>query len=245
MLILISTILVASLIGSLHCAGMCGAFLAIATGSVDASPKQKVMTQLAYHLGRLFTYMTLGAAAGAVGALVDLTGRLAGIQTAATLVAGGVMVLFGVVSLLRIYGVQVARLRLPKVWQSTVSGMHRRSMRYEPTTRAALIGLSTTLLPCGWLYAFVVTAAGTGHPATGAIAMAAFWVGTLPVMVSLGVGVQTVLGRFGSRVPTLTCVLLIAVGVYTLAGRSHLSSLALAKSATAGEEPACCPAEGK
>ncbi len=240
MLILISTILVASLVGSLHCAGMCGAFLAIATGTVDASPKQRALTQMAYHLGRLATYVTLGSAAGAVGALVDLTGRLAGIQAAATMVAGAVMVTFGAISLMRIYGVRMAGLRLPAFWQRMVAGAHQRSMRYEPMTRAALIGLSTTLLPCGWLYAFVVTAAGTGHPATGALAMAAFWVGTLPVMVGLGIGVQALLGRFGSRVPAITCLLLIAVGGYTLVGRGHLSPAAMANSAAGGETHSCC-----
>jgi sulfite exporter TauE/SafE len=239
------TIFVASLIGSLHCAGMCGAFVAIATGSIDASPRQKLITQIAYNGGRLLTYVTMGAIAGTVGAFVDLAGRLAGIQTAATLLAGGVMVGFGVVSLMRIMGWQGRWIRLPKAWHGFVGSMHRRSMRYEPTTRALLIGLSTTLLPCGWLYAFVVTAAATGHPVWGALAMVAFWFGTLPVMVSLGVGVQTLLGRFGPKVPALTCLLLIGVGLYTLIGRGMMDGIAIAGHTVAStqpteEIPACC-----
>lgn len=237
MLILVGTIFIASLVGSLHCAGMCGAFVAIATGGVDATPRQKIMTQVAYNLGRLVTYVALGAIAGGVGAMIDLAGQLAGIQTAATVVAGGAMVLFGVISLLRISGVRVAGLTLPAFWQAFVSRIHRRSMGYEPTTRAALIGLSTTLLPCGWLYAFVVTAAGTAHPLTGALAMLAFWSGTLPMMVSLGVGVQTLLGRFGPKVPALTCLLLIGVGLYTLVNRGMIDGVALARTVSASAHP--------
>jgi uncharacterized protein len=236
-LILVSTIFVASLVGSLHCAGMCGAFVAIATGGFDASPRQKLTTQVAYHLGRLFTYVTLGGIAGALGAMVDLAGELAGVQTAATFVAGGAMVVFGVVSLMRVSGLRLAGPRLPAFWQSTVSHLHRRSMGFEPTTRAALIGLSTTLLPCGWLYAFVVTAAGTAHPLTGGLAMIAFWCGTLPMMVSLGVGMQSLLGRLGPKVPALTCVVLIGVGVYTLINRGMIDGVALARSVSASTQP--------
>ena len=108
----------------------------------------------------------------------------------------------------------------------------------------------TFLLPCGWLYAFVVTAAGTGRPLTGAIAMATFWLGTLPVMVSLGVGVQTLLGRLGPKVPALTCLMLIGVGTYTLVGRSHLNGVAMAQATAAArsptdETPSCCKAEAQ
>lgn len=252
MSLLIGTILVASLLGSLHCAGMCGAFVAIATGELDASPRRKVMLQTAYHVGRLVTYMTMGVLAGTLGALVDVAGRLAGVQTAATMLAGAVMVTFGVVSILRIYGVHISLFKLPTRWQTVVSGLHRRSMRYSPLTRAGLIGLLTTLLPCGWLYAFVVTAAGTGHPLKGAIAMAAFWIGTLPVLVSLGAGVQTLLGTLGRKVPALTCLLLIGVGLYTLIGRGHMNAIAVAarvspttqpNDAAPDEVPACCQHE--
>ena len=96
-----------------------------------------------------------------------------------------------------------------------------------PIARATIIGLLTTLLPCGWLYAFVITAAGTAHPALGALTMAAFWLGTLPVMISLGIGVQRLSGALRSRLPLLTSLLIVAVGLYTIAGRLTLPAMAL------------------
>jgi sulfite exporter TauE/SafE len=39
-----------------------------------------------------------------------------------------------------------------------------RAVASRPEVRAAILGLGSALLPCGWLYAFVVTAAGTGRP---------------------------------------------------------------------------------
>lgn len=70
-----------------------------------------------------------------------------------------------------------------------MGGALRRLMDRPPVVRAAATGLFTTLLPCGWLYAFVVTAAGTGSgtPLHGAALMAVFWLGTLPMMLTVGV----------------------------------------------------------
>jgi hypothetical protein len=59
------------------------------------------------------------------------------------------------------------------------------------------------------------------------VAMGAFWLGTLPVMVTLGTGLREGLGAIGKRVPALTCVALVAVGLYTLVGRGSLSAARL------------------
>ena len=77
MIALIGAIFLASVLGSFHCAGMCGAFLAVASGAPGGRAKRQVLLQGAYHAGRLVSYTALGAAAGAAGGLVDLGGTLA------------------------------------------------------------------------------------------------------------------------------------------------------------------------
>lgn len=245
MLTLTITIFVASLIGSLHCAGMCGAFMMIATGGTEIDSVRRIQVQLAYHVGRLLTYVLLGILAGGIGAIVDVAGRLAGLQQAATILTGICMVLFGIMSLFRWLGINPIRFYLPGFWVDSVSQVYRICMSFEPILRAWLIGVSTTLLPCGWLYAFVVTAAGTASPLMGGLVMTAFWFGTLPVMVSLGVGFQTILGRLGPTLPILTCFVLIGVGVYTLVNRCLVDSVALAERMSASSQllhqtPTCC-----
>ncbi|GIW76344.1 MAG: hypothetical protein KatS3mg104_1407 [Phycisphaerae bacterium] len=236
MLILTMTIFVASLVGSLHCAGMCGSFVMIATGGAETDFNHRIRVQMAYHFGRLLTYISLGALAGGIGAIVDVAGRLAGLQQTATILAGVCMVMFGVVSLFRWLGINPIRHQLPRFWIDLVSHVYRKCMTFEPTLRACLIGVSTTLLPCGWLYAFAVTAAGTGNPILGALTMTAFWFGTLPVMVSLGTGFQAVLGRLGPKLPGLTCLVLIGVGAYTLVNRSLIDTVALAERVSASTD---------
>ena len=239
---LVSAVFVASLLGSLHCAGMCGAFVALASGSSSAGGwRGAAMTQSAYHVGRLMTYTLLGFAAGAAGSLLNLTSTLAGIRPIAAAVAGATIAAFGIVSILRLGGVQVATLRLPASWTRAVARVNSTAMRRPPVVRAMMIGLFTTLLPCGWLYAFAITAAGTAHPITGAITMIVFWTGTLPALAAVGVGTRSVLGPIGRRLPVATSIALVIIGLYTLTGRTLIDPASVAaKVSTTSDKHACC-----
>ena len=250
MITLVATVLVASLLGSLHCAGMCGPFVAFAVGQPEGG-QSRVGLQIAYHGGRLITYTLLGAIAGSLGALLDMTSTLAGLQPVAMVLAGGLMIALGVAELLRHFGHRIAHLAPPKLLVQTVQRGQRFALALRPTRRALAIGLLTTLLPCGWLYAFALTAAGTGSTLYGAVVMAVFWVGTLPVLVSLGASVQLALGALGKRLPLVCAMALIVVGLTTIAGRFGLEPAALAQAVEASHSvgdaapdptqlPACC-----
>lgn len=242
----------ASVLGSMHCAGMCGAFLAMAVGPGERASSVAVL-QSAYHGGRLVTYSILGAVSGTIGAAMDLAGRGAGIARGAALIAGGMMVIFGVLSVLRVMGIRTGRVGVPRGWQRAVGTGHRAVMGLPPVARALGIGLLTTLLPCGWLYAFAITAAGTGSPVTGAMVMSVFWLGTLPLLVALGVGVTRVAGPLRRHVPLATSLVLIGVGVFTVLQRTALPAMASEVKADASvariealdeSVPACCRGTG-
>ena len=225
---LIIAVLLASLLGSLHCAGMCGAFVALAVED-RTSWQRHVSLQAAYHGGRLASYVILGVAAGLAGHLLNLGGALAGIRSAATVIAGATILLFAVMTLARHAGFRGIGNAAPAWLTRLGSRFIRLGMKSPPIARALLIGLSTTLLPCGWLYAFVVTAAGTANPFTAAITMFAFWLGTLPVLITLSAGLRRIIGRRG---PVITCLILAIVGLYTMAGRAALDPRVLAQSLT-------------
>lgn len=226
MIALFIAVLTASLVGSVHCAGMCGPFVAFAVGLGDRARVGRVALHVAYHGGRLVTYALLGAAAGALGAALDLGGRLAGWQRAAALVAGGAMIGIGLVAVLQAAGVRLASLPAPRMLSDFVARTTRAAARLSPLPRALLTGLLTTLLPCGWLYAFAVTAAGTGSVWAGAATMAAFWTGTLPILVALGAGVQQLAGALGRKLPLVTSLGIIAVGLFTVSQRLAMPALA-------------------
>jgi len=209
---------VASLLGSLHCAGMCGGFVALYAGD-PARGGGVTAGHVAYNLGRLMAYAALGVLAGALGAALDLGGAVLGFQRVAAALAGAFIALWGLVRLLESLGRRVPRFGAPRWLHGWVSRGVRLIAGWRPVTRALAVGLLTGCLPCGWLYAFVVTAAGTGSAAVGAALMTVFWLGTLPVMVSLGVGLRGLAGPLRRWVPAACAMAMILVGLLAVAGR--------------------------
>ena len=99
-------ILVASLFGSLHCAGMCGPLVAFAVGGADIqSNSVRVLLHAMYHGGRLVSYALIGAVCGLLGAALDLGGAMAGLHRIASLLAGGMMIAVGIIAVLHYKGV--------------------------------------------------------------------------------------------------------------------------------------------
>lgn len=246
---LLVAVLAASLVGSLHCAGMCGPFLAFVVGA-GPSGRGRVgderssgglsatQLQAAYHLARGAGYLALGAAAGAAGHLLDLAGVLAGLAPLAAALAGATLVTLGVIALAQLVGLRwSAHVPLPAALARGLRALQARALALPPRSRALAIGATSALLPCGWLYAFAVTAAGTGHPLRGMAVLGVFWLGTLPVLVSLGALVRGAARAFGPRYRALASAALVLLGLWTLAGRAGLEPLALARAAEAAGAP--------
>ena len=252
-----------SLLGSMHCAGMCGAFVILATTDLHAHntrPRTHSLLQAAYHAGRLCTYVALGAIAGGLGAAVDLTGsHAAGVQRTALIITAGMMIAIGLGALARLRGVRVPTLPAPRALLSVARSILSRATALPAVPRALVMGLATTLLPCGWLYTFVLAAGGTASATSGMLVMLAFWLGTLPVLAALGAGARALAGPLGARLPALTALALIASGVLTLVARFDLIARDLSPALGAmitrresglhlethrqSEPPACCTEE--
>lgn len=218
--------LIASLIGSLHCAGMCGPFVLVAIGTTD---RPRRLT--AYHLGRLASYAILGAVGGSAGAALNLGGRAFGLQRAAAYAAGGLMIFFGLVSLIRASGGRLPHLSLPGPAQQFVQGGYRTTKLWSPTARAAAIGGLSALLPCGWLYLFVLAAAGTGTALTGLSVTVAFWLGTLPILTALAAGAARLSGRYSKALPFATAAVCVLAGGHTMLVRANADLSALPRPA--------------
>jgi sulfite exporter TauE/SafE len=246
MIVLPAAVFAASLVGSTHCVGMCGAFLALATAA-PGRDRAAWHLHAAYHAGRLATYTSLGAVAGLVGSKVDLSAGLVGVQGLAATISASLLAVFAIITLLRLAGVRLPAAAIPRVWQRAVERGHRAAWSLGPLPRAAAIGLLTTLLPCGWLYAFVAAAVGVADPFHAALVMGAFWLGTLPAMIALGVGLRSLGGRLAARLPALSAITLLVLCVVTLFGRGARIGLELPGTPThpsAANLPDCHDATG-
>jgi sulfite exporter TauE/SafE len=203
-------VFVASLLGSVHCGAMCSAFACMANGNAQRGAW--------YHGGRLLAYVTLGAIAGALGAQLDRAGLIANVQRTAALVTSVALVVWGLVQLRS--AMRTRSFRGASQWGGVLGRLVSHTSAWDPRARATAIGLTTALLPCGWLWAFVATAMGTGSPPRAALVMVVFWSGTVPMLLAVAAGAR----RWGPvarvRWPLASASLVVLLGLGELA--SHL-----------------------
>lgn len=254
---LLVSVFTASLLGSLHCAGMCGGFVAYYSGQSRGCESGGChQRHVAYSLGRLFSYALLGVLAGTLGAALERAGTFAGVQRVAALGSGGLIVGWGLLAIFpSLWRPRLGRW-LPARIRGAVARCTTSLARVSPTWRAGALGLLSTLLPCGWLYAFAVCAAGTASALSGALLMIVFWAGTLPILLGLGYGIQMISHRVRARLPLISGIALLVIGVLTLVGRvdalgtrpgfrsettaASPERIAEQLERAVGEEPSCC-----
>ena len=139
---ILATVFVASLLGSMHCVGMCGPF-AILAGTGDGKSFQWKPT-IAYSLGRLISYSLVGLLFGTMGLAINQSGSLAGWQQSATWLAGAAMITVGGIALFRQFG---GRLKLPRFsgpLQRTLQRVFQYGKTMPPLRRAWIIGISSS-----------------------------------------------------------------------------------------------------
>lgn len=167
--------------GSAHCLGMCGGISA-ALGT--ANQERTLSLSLAYNIGRVLSYILLGALVGTVAQhlsqpllqLLPQSARwlrtLAGLMVIAMgfYVAGWWR---GLAQLERIGGY---------VWRY-VQPFTRSLLPPKNISAALLLGELWGLLPCGLVYSSLTWAALNADALHGALWMAAFGIGTLPAML--------------------------------------------------------------
>lgn len=233
MFVLGTAVITASLLGSMHCVGMCGPLALWASGAGDKRSWLSVsIASVLYHLGRLLTYVGVGALAGAAGELMDLGGNLLGIQLVAARLVGLAMLGIAVVQLVNLltssrFPKSAVEAKPPSLIARGLARIRPRVRQLPLAARGLVVGMLTTFLPCGWLYLFALVASGTGQVVAGMLVMAAFWIGTVPALVGLVAGSASLAGRFKKAIPVAVALLLGISGCYTAAGRgfAHLESL--------------------
>lgn len=247
---LLLVVLATSLLGSLHCLGMCGGLVGLWAGRTSGCGSA-ARAHLGYHLGRAASYGAVGLLAGGAGALIDAAGgSILGFQRLAALVAGALVLGWGGVTLLRELGLLAPgghAVPLAGALGRLAARAHRALLSLSPARHALLTGLLTPLLPCGWLWLFALAAAGSGGAAQGAAVMLAFFAGTVPPLLGLGLGLSALAPRLRPRLRLLGAAGLVVTGALSLFGRgAGIAALPRAAdqpaspAALASAEPCCC-----
>ncbi len=190
------------LVGSAHCAGMCGP-LALALPATGNTRATFLAGRVLYNLGRLVTYATLGALFGLLGQSFAFAGFQRWISLAA-----GAAILIGLLASSRF------ALGLPAI---TAVGWLKSSfsklLQQRSLASVFLLGLLNGLLPCGLVYAAVAGATATGSFLGGALAMLTFGLGTVPMMLGFSLAGPRLHTLLRFRLHRLIPASLVIVGV--------------------------------
>ena len=168
------------------------------------------------------TYGLLGGIAGSLGVGIQGTGTLLGMQRFAAQLSGGSLLVIGLLGIARLASGTGHTPWLPKKLQHFLAQGHAWARKQKPLPRALVVGVLTAILPCGWLYAFLLVAAGTASPWSGAMVMATFAIGSIPALVAVVLGTSSLFGRFHRIAPWCSAILVTVVGSYTLLHRAQV-----------------------
>ena len=232
-----------------HCLGMCGPFcLHLGQGQ---RTRVAVGRQLLWHVGRIGTYVFLGALAGHVGGWIGSLLQWEKLQDLLAYVAGAVMILAGL-SLLGL---------LPTPWRKPISENDQPQtapllsrllgpLFVAPSGGSALtLGLLTGFLPCPVVLGFLALAAQSESTASGMAVMGAMGLGTMWSLLLVGTMGQMLRLRLRRWAPAVGGIVIILLGTATVLRGTEVYHRMLGCADTSASAPtghSCCPAcEGK
>lgn len=193
-------------LGSLHCIGMCGPIvLALPLGTHGML--RYALGRMLYNFGRVVTYSVMGGAIGLIGAGLSL----AFLQRNVSIMAGTAILLAIIVQ-------RVSRSSLPfpsffgtvmVKLQGTIGSL----LKQDALLPLFLLGMLNGLLPCGFVYLAITTAAVTADVSRGMIFMAGFGLGTIPAMVGFSIFPRLVSSGLRAKIARVLPAFTLFVGV--------------------------------
>jgi len=163
--------------GSLHCVGMCGP-IALASPSLFPGSFGRMISGLIYNSGRIITYMGLGLLIGLIGKGVYFFQW----QQWISIIIGILIVLSSIAPSI------LNRLQISKVSLSFVNRIKQlmgKALRRKTIIGILSIGLVNGLLPCGLVYIGLAGSLDQNSAEGGALFMAFFGIGTIPMMTGV------------------------------------------------------------
>jgi len=212
---LLIAVFLGALVSGWHCALMCGGIAAAIERPVALETPLRAKSELFYlqlimHLGRITTYILLGALAAAMGVVVWQQ-NLIPIQRPLFALTSLILILMGV-RLLRI--VNAGSLLGSKWLSSKIAAYWSKYLgRVASGPSRWFSGMLWGLVPCGLIYSVLPLAFLSGDVLTGATLMLAFGLGTLPnlLLISKFSAALTQFGRY-LWVRYLAALLLLIAG---------------------------------
>ncbi|MBI2487481.1 MAG: sulfite exporter TauE/SafE family protein [Deltaproteobacteria bacterium] len=161
-----------------------------------------------YHLGRLLSYLFLGAIAGYFGE------KLLASKYQVVSIASAILIsIFLILSGYKLIRQKTLDLSFSKKLTSFLFIPAKWARTQNPAVKSLTIGIVNGFLPCGWLYVFVLGSIATKDALYGAILLAIFWLGTIPALTVFAIFYKKFFYRFPSKLNQIAGIILVIVGL--------------------------------
>jgi sulfite exporter TauE/SafE len=194
------------LLGSGHCIAMCGGITTMLTaaikkpnlhGDIDSVTISNIPPKtysskfllITYHIGRIFSYCIVGGIAGFTGSLAakSLGLPIAGLR----LVAAIFLILLGLYLGQWLMWLNRVEALGKKLWKY-LSPLAKHVIPVDSPKKALGLGALWGWLPCGLVYSALTWSLASGSIYTGAGIMLFFGLGTVPALITLSLGINSV-----------------------------------------------------
>lgn len=229
------------LIGSGHCIAMCGGITTMLTSALPSSNKyqaqqipinnqstslantsinsnsigynNKAILVICYHIGRITSYSIIGAIVGFTGSIAakNIGMPLAGLRMFSAIF----IILLGLYLGQWLMWLNRVEVLGKYLWQY-ISPLASKAIPVNSPIKALTLGAVWGWLPCGLVYSTLTWALASGNILTGASIMLFFGLGTLPALLTLSMGFNSIKNNLTKPILRKTMALaLISFGIYS------------------------------
>lgn len=190
-----------------HCSGMCGGI--VLAYSANLQTKSKILPHLLYNIGRVVTYSALGLLVGLIAHTLHYTALNVGIIK---IIIGILMIIVGLsfANWIKIHIVLFKTTKLSNLFRSMLNGKSYKTLFF--------LGVLNGLLPCGFVYFFLLSALEADTLGMSVSIMFVFGIATVPVMLGLGLLANQLnnIQIIKKYIQIISAILIILYGVFTI-----------------------------
>ena len=202
------TLFILGFLGGTHCVGMCGGLSS--AFALQLPPNVgRIRLIVLLNLGRIASYVLIGALMGALSQAGGLLDHTRSVQTVLLLFANVLLLLTGLyLAGLSRAAALVEHLGKP-VWRR-LNPVLNRLLPIRSATSCVMVGMLWGWLPCGLVYNAALYALGSGSAVQGGAYLLAFGLGTLPNLLAAGIFAAQLRGFLQKRAVRLAAGLMVS-----------------------------------
>ena len=205
------------LASTLHCMGMCGGIMTAMSlsmpNNIQSNRGYSSFMNVAYNLGRVFSYTVAGALLGSLGYLTFGDNTQGYSYFVLQVIAAIILILIGLHVAGYFSSLNMIERMGGRLWQ-VLQPIAKAFFPVDSVPKALMVGAIWGWLPCGLVYSVLLWATTSADPIKAASYMLAFGLGTLPGMFAVGVAgsqFRSFMSRYSVRKLTGLCVIVFGL----------------------------------